>query len=145
MGELITWACVVVALNSLDSATTYIGLQKLPTPLRGKEGNPLLAFLMARRPLVAHLLKNLVVIGVAIAAVYFEERSGLMFAAAAFSLVVLNNLYLIVVKLLTKKRHFSPIYRLSKWFGVPEILSYPFALATILGTAWGITWLLGGV
>lgn len=142
---LIVSAVLLVVLNVLDSVTTYIGLHKLPDNLRGKEGNPVMAKLMTRWPRLTEVLKQLMVVVVAGYLVHQEALFSLVIGLVAFGLVVANNTYLIVIKLVTRRPHTSPIFNLAKLLGVPKSWTWRFVLVVILGTAWTAAYLLVGV
>lgn len=142
---LIVSAVLLVVLNVLDSVTTYVGLHKLPEGLQGKEGNPVMAKLLTKWPRLTEALKQLVVAAVAGYLVYQEALFSLVIGLVAFGLVVVNNTYLIVIKLVTRRPHTSPIFHLAKSLGIPKPLIWPFVVITILGPGWAAAYFIVGV
>ena len=136
------WAALLIVLNVLDSVSTHIGLYKLPKELRGREGNPLMAKLMAGVPKIAEVLKHGSGVAIVVYCLYHDYIFGLVVSVFILGFAVLNNTYLIVRKRRTKRQHTSPFILLARRLRVPSWLHYPFTMLIIVGPSLLIAYLI---
>lgn len=141
MSLIIGLAIATVAFNILDSVTTEIGLRKFEGDLRGREGNPIMAWMMGEHPVLAEALKHVVVIGFVVWMVLDKDVFSLKVVCILLGLVVAQNTYIIIRKLITKKQTKSPIDRLRKLMHLPEFCFYPLAIMTLFGLSYLGAWL----
>jgi hypothetical protein len=125
-------AVAVIVLNVLDSITTYIGLYRMPPGLGGVEGNPLMAWLGSRKFSVATAIKQSVGVGIAVAGFLTQAEFGLIVVVILYSLIVMNNTYILVRRAITRKPCRSPLVIVTDLLHIPEALRFPSILCLLL-------------
>lgn len=134
-------AVLVIVLNVLDSVTTELCLHKLPIGTRGREGNPIMAWVMRKNGVLAEVIKHILILGIVIWFVVSKDIISLKFGVLAFSVVVLNNTYVLVVRWLAKKAVATPLRKLQLVCRIPDGLFYLLAIIIIFGSAFFGLWL----
>lgn len=132
---LLTLAVLVIVLNVLDSVTTEIGLHRLPTHLRGREVNPFMERLMKKSEILAKVFKQVLILGFVAYWVVIGEDFGLKLFVIILSLVVLNNSYTLIGRLLTKKKIEAPVRKLQRVLNLPDRFIYPVVILIFFGLA----------
>jgi uncharacterized membrane protein len=145
----IVWAVLAVVFNVLDSVTTHIALNKLPENVRAKEANFFMKGLMDKNPLMADIIKQVVVIALVIYFIFNRGENGgeqsLAYFAMAFGIVVLSNTYTIIARLIRKRKVDSPLMFIPKLLHIPNKIDYLFIVAEIMGISFLIGRYLFGI
>ncbi len=134
--DYIVLAVLAILFNVLDSVTTHIALNKLPVELRAKEANPLMRPLLLRKPILATVIKQGLVVLLVLWSIAIQSRAGLVFIAVALGLVVINNSVVIIGRVKTHTKVPSPLYKVQKKLRIPDSLSFLFVILIIGGIAW---------
>lgn len=139
MIEFIIWASVTEFCNILDTITTWIGLYKLPKELVATETNP-----VARKDFkqghfrLFNILKHVAVIGCIVWLYYHNNINDLKFLCLVLVLVVINNSYVVLSRIITHKIHRSGIYNLGKLIKIPDKFIYLFTVVVL----WGLSFVI---
>jgi len=142
----IVWSCLAITCNILDTITTYIGLYKLPVELRATETNPIMNSAFKKiKFLIPNIVKHLVVIGFVVWEWFIKDYTLVQFLALVLVLVVVNNEYVLVSRVIRKKQVRSPIYNVGKVLRIPDKLMYLFIIVVIYGVVYVVEWLGFGV
>ena len=132
MGTLYLAAAVLIIFNILDSITTHIALYKLPDHLRARESNPLMAKLFVKNYKLAQIIKHTLVFAGAVYLIISNDLYSLELIATMLGLVVLNNAYILIGRMIMGKRIDSPIRRLQRLLHIPDKLYYVLVAIIII-------------
>lgn len=122
---------VLIVLNVLDSVTTEIGLNHMPLELRPEESNPWIRGMIKNDNLLSHIIKQTFVVLVALFLIYKQNQLVLLMAVLMFGVVVFENAWIIIIRLLAKKKYGSPLHYLFRLCRVPKRFDY-YALLVLL-------------
>ena len=128
--------------NILDSILTWVALHKLPRKLRAKEINPLMDRLMKKSSLTSNLLKHGFMVGVVTYLILSKAYWASVLLCTTLGLVVLNNSYIVIGRVLTKRKIASPLYYIKKKIRIPKRFEYIFFVSTIVVLSVGVTLLV---
>lgn len=124
-------ALLVLVLNVMDSVTTSLCFKQYPDKELKGEANPIMRWLMLKNKVLAEVLKQGFVLGFIVWCLFGHELSTLRMATVMLGLVVLNNTYVLVSRVITKRAVASPIKSLRMLLHIPDKYTYLVALAVI--------------
>ncbi len=144
--DYIFWGSLVVVLNVLDSVTTRIGLYGLPVELRAKETNPFMGWVIGKSHLLADIIKQVFVLGLVALYAYWQNLPTLILFAVLLSMIVVGNIYLLVARLVTKRKVNSPLFYLFRLCRIPQQWDYLFVIVIYLPLGmWIMSFITGGM
>lgn len=133
--EFIAAGIAVLALNVLDSTTTWLCFRQYPDKeLRG-EANPYMRRLMLKSPQSAQVMKHGILLAVVALLIAYREIEALRLLTILLGLVVLNNVVIWVSRKITGRKLAAPIAVLMRWLHIRERYTYFVAISILLGLA----------
>lgn len=137
--EIIIVAGVVLVLNVLDSVTTALCFKQYPDKDLKGEANPFMRKLMLKNKTLAEVVKHIGILIIVIALVVkFNDIQTLRLVAILFGLVVINNLWILVSRAITKRKVASPLKMLFKVVKIPDKYDYIVVVLILLGIAYSV-------
>jgi len=137
--EIIIVAGVVLVLNVLDSVTTALCVKQYPDKDLKGEANPFMRMLMLKNKALAEVVKHSIGLAIVVALVVrFNDIQTLRLIAILFGLVVINNLWLLASRAITKRKVSSPLKILFKSIKLPEKYYYIVLVLILLGIAYSV-------
>jgi hypothetical protein len=138
--QYVIWALLLLMANVLDSVTTTLALNKLPDNLKAQESNPLMNSLFKkRRFLLANLLKYGVVLFIIAYGIYSQQISTIQVCAVLIWLAVFNNAYILLGRIITKRKIKAPVHKLCSVLHIPESWHVVAIIIVLLGLTWVIS------
>jgi len=142
--NVIAVACVVLALNVLDSVTTALCFKQYPDKELKGEANPIMRALMLRSRILAEIVKQGFVLALVVYLIMSGDIETLRLAGILFGLVVVNNTYVVVSRAITKRRTITPFKKLSNLLRIPDKYSFVIIVLVFVGLAQMIGMLVWG-
>jgi len=137
--EIIIVAGVVLVLNVLDSVTTALCVKQYPDKDLKGEANPFMRMLMLKSKVLAEVMKHGICLVIVIALVArFNDIQTLRLVALLLGLVVVNNLWILVSRAITKRKVASPMKMFFKVVKMPEKYHYIVVVLILLGIAYSV-------
>lgn len=139
MNEFVIWGIVSEFCNILDTFTTWFGLYKLPKELVATETNPVASADFKHGHFrIFNIFKHVAVIGLIVWLWFHGNINDLLFLSFVLIMVVVNNSYVVIVRIITKKVHRSVIYNLGKLFRIPDRFIYLFTVILL----WSVSFVI---
>ncbi len=131
MLEELLFAVLVLVLNVLDSVTTSLAFKQYPDRELKGEANPVMRWLMLKSRTLAEIVKQGFVASLVSYWLVSSNVVSLRIAGIALGLVVLNNLYIVVARALTKKKIASPTKLMMDILHLSEAFAYSTVLVVL--------------
>ena len=126
----------VMVLNILDSVTTALAFKQYPDKALRGEGNPIMRGLMLKNRLLAEVIKQSAVLAIVIFGLIFNQVVGLRQLSILLGLVVINNLWVVISRAVTKRKVLGPSKILQKTLHIPDKYLYIVVVVVLGGLAY---------
>ncbi len=142
MTSTIVIAVVALILNILDSVTTHLCFKQYPDKELKGEANPIMRLMMLKNRFLAEFVKHVGLLGLVIWLILNEHTETLRLLVIMFSLVVLNNAYIVISRAIAKRKLISPFKALTSFLHIPKSWHYVVivVIITILAAVINLLW-----